>query len=395
MKLVNIDGKKTAVINIFIDPENGFQNPALSDEEGGVLYVPDGEQIPPIMGRIIAKSRGSIFVIGQDYHPRNHISFMVNHPGVMVHRIEKFKIFLEEHGQPVPENPDELYRQAQQPVHFFDEQGRPPAEFPFSEIVLDGERNIVGLKDPDGRIRKVEVTTSSGFEAEKDDRGRVTAVTDQYFPKTFDELRSSGVMLSTQTLWTAHCIQGTKSSLFPAEMNLPKGLVDKLGGDLKKPVISHRDEQTDNMFWVIRKGDNSEIDSYGIGVENDGETLTAAFPVFQRIAMDLKACGCERVIINGGGLATNFCVEFSMNNVNDFLAGFFKMAGMDVDLKYVPEISRGIPVPGGPDVPFSLQGTATRLQRRGMGTTTVAAILALTCNEPSANLATEFRGMKP
>ncbi len=377
MKLFNHNGLKTAIINLFIDPENGFLKPGLTDEQGGVLYVPGGEEIAPVMGDIIKGSRGSIFILGQDYHPRNHISFIVNHPGVMEYRIEQFKKFLKQNGQPAPASAEELYERAQQPVHFFNGIDNPPASFPFPEIVLDENRNIIGLKEEDGRIRQVRVETSSGLEPGSRDRGRVARVLDEYHRKTFDQYRAEGRLLSTQTLWTVHCVQGTESCLYPMALNLPLGLQQKLAGNLAAQYIQHHDEKTDNTFWVIRKGIDSEVDSYGIGVENDGETLTKAWEIFGHIAKELKRKGCEQVIINGGGLATNFCTEFSFNNVDDFLAGHFKMRGMKTQINFVPEISRGIPIPGGIETPFSLDGTEGRLQRRGIGTISVADILAL------------------
>lgn len=365
MKLFDINGLKTAIINVFIDPENGFLKFTLTDKDGGVLYVPGGEEVTPVMGRIIDNSRGSVFILGQDYHPKNHISFMVNHPGVMEYRVEKFKDFLQENGQPIPDDAQELHTQAQH-------------AFSFSEIVLDENQNIFGLKEADGRIRQVRVDTTSGLEPNEKDRGRVTKVLDEYHRKDFNQYRAEGRLLRTQTLWTMHCVQGTESCLYPADMNLPKGLQDKLTGDLASMFIYHRDESTGNEYWVIRKGNNPEIDSYGIGVENDGETLTKGWEVFGEIAKRLKKLGCEHVIINGGGLATNFCTEFSLNNTDDFLAGHFKMRGMTVELNFMPEISRGIPIPGGAETPFSLAGTEQRLQERGINPITVDEVLALT-----------------
>ncbi len=393
MKLFEYNGLKTAIINIFIDPENGFLKIGLTDAQGGVLYVPFGEEVTPIMGDIIGSSRGSVFVLGQDYHPRNHISFMVNHPGIMEHRIEKFKEFLTAHGQPITEDAEELYIQAQQPVHFFNGFDEPPELFPFPEIVLDENKNIMGLKEADGRIRQVRVETTSGLEPSEKDRGRVAKVLDEYHRKTFDQYRAENRLLSTQTLWTMHCVQGTESCLYPADMNLPKGLQEKLMGDLASMVIFHRDEATGNEFWVIRKGNNPEIDSYGIGVENDGETLTKGWEVFGEIAKRLKTLGCEQVIINGGGLATNFCTEFSLNNVADFLAGHFKMRGMEVKINFMPEISRGIPIPGGPETPFSLDGTEHRLKLRGIDTISVAALMAMTPKSPVHRMVDAFPKM--
>lgn len=377
MKIFDLNGKKTAVINIFIDPQHGFLDLGMDDRSGGVLYVPEGERVAPLMGSIVAQSRGSIFILGQDYHPKNHISFMVNHPGLMADRVARFGEFLRRHGQPAMADKAALERAAQQPVHFFNGFDQPPAAFPFDEIVLDEKRNIMGLKEADGRIRKVRVETASGLAPDEKDRGRVTEVLDGYYGQTFDEYRAQGRLLSTQTLWIIHCVQGTQSSLYPAELNLPAGLTGKIEGDLMSPYIHHRDAATGNEFFVIRKGANSEVDSYGIGVENDGKTLTKAWEVFGDIAESLKAQGCEQVLIHCGGLATNFCTEFSLNNVADFLAGHFKMRGMTAQIDFVPEISRGIPVPGGAETPFSLAGTPARLQQRGIGTASVAAILGL------------------
>jgi len=393
MLVKNNNGRKTAVINIFIDPERGFMDLSLNDSRGGVLYVPEGEKVTPIMGEMIAQSRDTIFILGQDYHPSNHISFMVNHPGVMAYRAEKFKRFLAENGQDVPAS-NILYLQAQQPVHFFHGYDQAPAAFPFEEIVLDEKRNIIGVKEADGRIAKVELSTSSGLAPSERDRGRVTRVLNEYHEKTFDQYKAEGRLLSTQTLWTKHCVQGTDSSLYPEDMHLPKELKEKLAGDLMSLSVYHRDAATGNEFYVIRKGAQSEVDSYGIGVENDGETMTAAWDVFKGIAQSLKKQGCEEVIINIGGLATNFCVEFSANNVVDFLAGHFKMRGMEVETNFVPEISRGIPIPGGAETPFSLAGTPERLEKsRHIGTTTVEAIMTLTAGAPPAAAPRKFPGL--
>jgi nicotinamidase-related amidase len=360
MKLINDNGIKTAVINMFVDPENGFSKSYIDDGNGGNLYVPNGEEVIPFMGDMVEKSRGAIFVIGQDYHPRTHISFMVNHPGVMAYR---------------------------------EERAEQSAGFP--EIVLDEDRNIFGLKETDGRIRQVQVETSSGHSPSERDRGRVTKVLDVYHHGTFNGYRAEGRLLSTQVLWPMHCVQGTESSLYPDDLKLPAGLRDKLAGDLMSRTIYHRDPSTDNEFWIVRKGGDSEIDSYGIGVENDGNTLTEAWNIFSEIAGQLKAKGCQRVIINGGGLATNFCVEFSFNNIADFLAGHFKMRDMETQINFVPEISRGIPIPGDVNTPFSLAGVEHRLQRRGIGTTTVSDILAMTTSQSAPALKSSFPAPEP
>lgn len=386
MRMIMHQGKKTAVMNIFIDPERGFLDISLDEKNGGVLYVPQGEEVSGVMGQIIAGSKGALFVLGQDYHPRNHISFMRNHPGVMEYRFAQYKALAQTHGMPVLAS--DVESRVQWPVFHTHSDIVP---FPFNEIVLDEKRNIIGLKEADGRVRQVQVETTSGLAPGEKDRGRVTKVLDTFFDKTFDAMRADGRLLSTQTLWTTHCVQGTASCLYPDDMGLPKGLTDKLEGDFMSPFIYHRDAETGNEFYVIRKGANSEVDSYGIGVENDGKTLTAAWEVFSDIAERLKMQGCEQVIINGGGLATNFCTEFSLNNVVDFLAGHFKMRGMGVDVNFLPEISRGIPVPGDASIPFSLAGTPERLKARGVGEATVADVLHMQAQPRPAGLKVTFK----
>jgi nicotinamidase-related amidase len=392
MALHQLNGKKTAVINIFIDPERGFLDFTLTEAQGGVLYVPGGEQVTPIMGKMIEKGRNTVFILGQDYHPANHISFMVNHPGVMEYRMEKFRKFLAANGQPDVDG-EELKQRAQQPVHFFNGMENPPAAFPFEEIVLDEDRKIIGVKEEDGRIRKVELSSEATFQSSSKNSYRVKKVLDEYLPETFDDMRANGAELSTQTLWTKHCVQGTDSALYPADMKLPQGLQSKLNDDLMSPTVYHKDEATGNEYYVIRKGADSEVDSYGIGVENDGDSMTAAWDVFKQIARALKKQGCENVQINIGGLATNFCVEFSANNVVDFLAGHFKMRGMEVETNLVPEICRGIPIPGGAETPFSLDGTPERLAKsRHVGTATVEGILAITADagKPQSSITRKF-----
>lgn len=387
MAIQMINGKKTAVINVFIDPERGFLDLSLTDATGGVLYVPKGEEVTAKMGDIISKSRDTVFVLGQDYHPNTHISFMVNHPGIMEYRADKFAQFLIDHGQPVPADREELKARAQQPVHFFDGPGKPPAQFPFEEIVLDKNRNIIGVKEEDGRVRKVTVKTGSNQPPSEQDRGRVAEVKDEYFNETFDEMKAKNPLTSTQTLWTKHGVQGSDSSLYPDDMNLPQGLKDMLKGDLASPKIYYLDPATGNEFHVVRKGMNSELDSYGIGVENDNDTRTKADDVFRQIARNFREQGVEDVVINVGGLASNFCVEFSINNIHDFLMGEFSTRNITPTLNFVPEISRGIPIPGDENVPFSEAGVAGRLKRsRNVGINTIAGMLALsTPGKPQAS----------
>lgn len=57
---------------LVIDVQNDFL-------PGGALAVPDGDQVIPVVNRL-ARAFGRV-VLTQDWHPRDHVSFAVNHPG--------------------------------------------------------------------------------------------------------------------------------------------------------------------------------------------------------------------------------------------------------------------------------------------------------------------------
>lgn len=81
-----------------------------------------------------------------------------------------------------------------------------------------------------------------------------------------------------QVLWPDHCIQGSIGAQF------------------------HPDLQTDRADLVIRKGYNSQIDSYSAFFENDHQTPTG-------LEGYLRTRGIDELLMVG--LATDFCVNFS------------------------------------------------------------------------------------
>ena len=178
-------------IEVIIDAQRGFADLSLNAANGGVLYVPGGEEIDAPIASTIANRKNAIIVLSQDFHPANHISFMTNHPGVMAYRIEKFKQFLTAHNQPIPQG-EELYLAAQQPAHFFDGLDKAPALFPFEEIVLDIDGRILGLREGD-QVRKVELDTA---EPTNSNVGRITKVADKVFTKPLSQIFGA----RTQTL---------------------------------------------------------------------------------------------------------------------------------------------------------------------------------------------------
>lgn len=57
---------------VLVDIQNDFC-------AGGALAVPDGDAVVPVANAVL--DRFSLVVATQDFHPRNHGSFAVNHPG--------------------------------------------------------------------------------------------------------------------------------------------------------------------------------------------------------------------------------------------------------------------------------------------------------------------------
>ena len=90
-----------------------------------------------------------------------------------------------------------------------------------------------------------------------------------------------------QTIWPAHCIQGTKGADF------------------------HKDLNTLKANTIIRKGFRREIDSYSAFWENDRVTSTG-------LEGSLKSLGVNRVFVCG--LALDFCVAYSA--IDSSIAGF-------------------------------------------------------------------------
>ncbi|KUM02591.1 bifunctional nicotinamidase/pyrazinamidase [Chromobacterium subtsugae] len=81
-----------------------------------------------------------------------------------------------------------------------------------------------------------------------------------------------------QTLWPAHCVQGS------------------VGADF------HPELETQHARLIVRKGGNPQVDSYSAFVEADRATRTG-------LAGYLDALGVKKVWL--AGLATDFCVAWS------------------------------------------------------------------------------------
>lgn len=306
-------------IVFLIDLQNGFARKDLSSAQGGSLYVPDGEKAIAPAARLVAGVQDAIIVLSQDYHPENHISFADNHQGVN----------------------------------------------PFVDVYLrksNGKTSVVAA-DIGGKI----------FAVTTDAAGRVTAVLPEEVPvgQVADCLK--------QKLWFRHCVRGTESALFCDELlnALPAPLVAKLRAAGCELTLHARDDRN-NHFHVVRKGTTPDLDSYGIATENDLKSKTQAGKVFAAIIADLKKRQVQEVVISVGGLATNFCTEFSHNDIVQEFVPLLQAAGIKARVQLLTDISYGIPisVPDGswPD----LTAAPARMARQGTGTATTADVMAAT-----------------
>jgi len=71
--VANTHRVKTALL--VIDIQNSFLPP------NGSLAVTGGNEIIPIVNRLMDKCHFDLIVASQDWHPKNHVSFYTNHPG--------------------------------------------------------------------------------------------------------------------------------------------------------------------------------------------------------------------------------------------------------------------------------------------------------------------------
>lgn len=331
-----------ANIITLVDLQNGFARFDIPQNKGGCLYVPGGENAAEPAAELTRRSKNTIFILTQDFHPEDHISFMENHHGVMDLRREQLKGKAE---------PGEMEAAVLNPLRL-----------PFTNILVKKYHNAYAALacDVDGQWRKVETNYY----------GNIAHVTDELLEK--DDMEGSFV----QTLWRSHCVRNTESAQFDPKLTevLPEDLRRQLADDWKSPILESADGNG-NTFFVVRKGMRLDLDSYGIATENDGISQTAAPQVFALIAERLKKNGATHADIDIGGLATNFCAEFSEKDVHAHLVPTLEKAGIGASVHFLTDISYGIPiaVPDGswPD----LAGTEKRMKARGTDTRTTEDLL--------------------
>ncbi|MCV9963983.1 bifunctional nicotinamidase/pyrazinamidase [Pararhizobium sp. BT-229] len=108
-----------------------------------------------------------------------------------------------------------------------------------------------------------------------------------------------------QMMWPDHCVQGTADAEF------------------------HPDLDNAKIDLVQRKGENPLVDSYSAFRDNAGDALTGLDGYLRdKRVTELDVCG----------LATDYCVRFSVEDAVEFLPG--------VKVRFVEDASRGITAEG-------------------------------------------------
>ena len=132
-------------------------------------------------------------------------------------------------------------------------------------------------------------------------RNQVSFASNHKGKNVYDQVDINGI---AQTLWPAHCVQGSHGAEF------------------------HKDLDTARFNLIVRKGTNPGIDSYSAFVENDKKTETGLHGYLEALKIkDVYLCG----------LATDYCVYFSAMDAVKY--GF--------NTSVILDACRGIDVPEG------------------------------------------------
>jgi len=310
----------TANVAFLVDPLKGFAKNNISTREGGCLPVPGGEEIGEPIARLIEHVERSdkpwFVVLAQDWHPKGHISFASSHKNLATNLDVYSTIYLHENG-----------------AH-----NRPIAA----------------------------VQSGITFDIEADHRGHITRVR---YDRPHVAIPSDAVQ---QILWPDHCIQGTRSAqvLEPIREVLPPTLT----AQLEYPPYNSRNilratGRQGHPYAVIRKGYDPLHDSYSLVKDNGGITETPARAYFEEMGKAMQVKGINKVNAHFGGLATDFCVDWSYEDTRAILPGILKKYGVEeVSFYFLPEISRGIS-------PENSQAVIARMATEGVEQRTIEDII--------------------
>lgn len=137
---------------LIVDVQNGFC-------PGGNLPVPEGDQVVPIINRLIEDGGYGHIVASQDWHPANHGSFASQHPGKAVFDMGELsgkpQIMWPDHC--VQGTPDAAFHPAlkMDKVDFIQQKGQNAAVDSYSAFRDNDQAAVTGLAD---HLRKQGVT---------------------------------------------------------------------------------------------------------------------------------------------------------------------------------------------------------------------------------------------
>lgn len=135
-----------------------------------------------------------------------------------------------------------------------------------------------------------------------------------------------------QMMWPDHCVQGTADAEF------------------------HPDLLTDAISFVQRKGENPMVDSYSAFKDNAGDAMTG---------LDAYLRGKEVTELDVCGLATDYCVRFSVEDALEFLPG--------VKVRFIQDASRGI-------TPDGIATAVASMRDKGADIVTISDLLSLSAS---------------
>lgn|GEM_PF-4286412 len=149
-----------------------------------------------------------------------------------------------------------------------------------------------------------------------------------------------------QTLWTIHCVEDTESCKLAQKVSLalPPDFREMTENDEKsKSLIKESDNEA--MFVMVRKGTDKNLHGYGIVMENDGKTKNAAaFEAFEKIINKLKKDGTTDVNICIGGLAGNYCVEITHDEIWTYFVPMLKANSITPTVYALTDTYANIPI---------------------------------------------------
>jgi nicotinamidase-related amidase len=331
-------------IVFLIDLQNGFMRYDLSPTEGGCLYVPHSEEVEAPVVRMVHDARDTIFILTQDSHPADQISFMENHPGVMADRAARLR------ARGVPEDriaaasldvltmPFDQALLARAPVGRYSDLAaeRRPGPMPTTTVITTPafDQKIVVARP----FTPVAFRRDDAWVGVETANQRIATILGTPFDATAVK---DGLL---QVLWRQHCVEGTLSALWGPQLmaQLPAKVKAIAVQSPKLDWFMGKDHEKGNDFIVLRKGQRSDLDSYGVATENDGVSSTIAPYVFGLLSGALTRQGLDEVQIGIGGLATDYCVKYSHDDVAEIFVAGLRRHGMRASLTFLPDISRGI-----------------------------------------------------